>query len=392
MASHDSATIAFHAPQPGAVVNINTEADVAATIKYCASKDIPFLAQNGGSGWSSSFHLDRRGVLINLAALSEVTFDADKTRATIGRGSSVKHTIDQASAAKALILTGNCNCVGTLGAILGRGFGNMMGLYGLGVDNVLSLRLVTADDQLSTVTASSDPDLFWALRGAGPNIGIVTSAVVKSYPSSGADLMAWSAFVAFSPDKLEQVFQAIQDINLELAINILVYMMPPGPPESTEPAVIVTMFLHRGDDTAGRAAFASIFAIGPVAVHTTVLPYHLWNSGADRFCLPGGRKQSYGTGIQTLHPGTWRQVWDKYIEFQKRTTAQHSIVLLEVYPMAKVRSVASNSASSPHRHVNFQAVAVPWYTDASLDAEATAFGSAVRDLWRAADGLPRHAG
>ncbi|KAK2598908.1 hypothetical protein QQS21_005650 [Conoideocrella luteorostrata] len=383
---------AFNAPQPGAVVNVKTEADVAAAVRYCASKDIPFLAQNGGSAWSSSFDLGRRGVLINLAALNEVIFNADKTQATIGGGSSVKNTINQASAAKALVVTGNCNCVGTLGAILGGGFGNLMGSYGLGVDNVLSMRLVTADGQLHTVTASSEPDLFWALRGAGPNLGIVTSAVVRSYPTSGADLMAWSAFVAFSPDKLEQVFQAIQDINLQPAMSVLAYLMPPGPPESTEPAVIVTMFLHKGNDTAGRAAFASIFAVGPVEVQTALLPYHQWNSGADGFCTPGGRKPSYGAGFQTLHPSTWRQIWDKYIGFQKRPTAHHSIVLLEVYPMGKVRSVASDSAAYPHRHVNFQAFAIPWYTDESLDTEAKAFGNAVRDLWRASDGLPRPAG
>ena len=52
-------------------------------------------------------------------------------------------------------------------------------LLGMGVDQIVSVRLVTADGNLQTVS-SSNSDLFWAVRGAGPNFGIVTSAVVKS--------------------------------------------------------------------------------------------------------------------------------------------------------------------------------------------------------------------
>ena len=399
------------------VVNVETESDVAITVslflsppppiiatgfadpfcgferqkvKYCASKGIPFVAQNGGVGWAATFDLGAHGVLIDLARLNQVTFNADKTRATIGGGARINETIAHASAASALVETGNCNCVGALGAILGGGYGNLMGLYGFGVDNVVSMRVVTADGRIRDVTAASDADLFWALRGAGPNLGIVTSAVVKSYPVSQAGMLAWTGSLIFTPDKLEQVVQAIQDLELKPEMNIFLYFVSGGAPKN-EPVILLTPFLYGGNATSGRAAFASLYALGPAADSTAVLPYESWNSGGDGFCTPGGRKPSYSVAMQNLVPSTWRQVWDKYVEFQKLPTAENSVVLMEAYSLTKARSFGPGSAAFSHRDVNFNAVIILWYSDAALDDQARAVGKSARDLWKATDDLARDA-
>lgn len=62
-------------------------------------------------------------MLINLAGLNAVSIAADRKTATIGGGASVGDTIAAADAAGALILTANCNCVGSLSAYLGGGYG-----------------------------------------------------------------------------------------------------------------------------------------------------------------------------------------------------------------------------------------------------------------------------
>ena len=81
----------------------------------------------------------------------------------------------------AQVVTGSSNCIGVLGTNLGGGYGNLGGLYGLRVDNILSLNTVLANGTFLQVTPK-ESDLFWALRGAAPNFGIVTSVVMKSYP------------------------------------------------------------------------------------------------------------------------------------------------------------------------------------------------------------------
>ncbi|KAI1198159.1 hypothetical protein F5X97DRAFT_342852 [Nemania serpens] len=379
----------FNAPRPGAIVTVQTELDVASTVKYCTAEGIPFLVQNGGVGWSSSLDLNGDGVLINLARLNQVRFNADRTQATIGGGSNIRNTIAHAYAAGALIETGNCNCVGTLGALLGGGYGNLMGLYGFGIDNIISLHVVTADGQLHNVTAASDPDFFWALKGAGPNLGVVTSAVIKSYPATQSSMQAWTGGLTFDPSQLESVVQAIQGLKLQPDMNIFMYFVSAGPP-SNQPIILVTPFLYKGSAPTGRAAFSALYAIGPINDTTSVLPYNQWNSGGDGFCTLGSRKPSYGAGFQQMVPGTWRQVWDKYAEFQKKPTAANSVVLLEAYSLIKARSVGPNSGAFPYRNVNFNAVAIPWYDDPSLDDQAQAFGNAARDLWRATDQLDKN--
>lgn len=57
--------------------------------------------------------------------------------------------------------------------------GRWQGLYGLISDALVSARVVTADGRLIEVSESSYPELFWGIRGAGANLGVVTSATYK---------------------------------------------------------------------------------------------------------------------------------------------------------------------------------------------------------------------
>jgi FAD/FMN-containing dehydrogenase len=102
--------------------NSEDQADFS-QIKYCTKANVPFLAHSGGVGWAKIFDLGSTGVLINLAGLNAVTIATNKKTATIGGGASIGDTIAAADAAGALVLTGNCNCVGSLSASLGGGHG-----------------------------------------------------------------------------------------------------------------------------------------------------------------------------------------------------------------------------------------------------------------------------
>jgi len=52
------------------------------------------------------------------------------------------------------------------------------------LDSLVSVKLVTAKGDLITVSESHHQDLFWGIRGAGFNFGIVTEATFKVYDTT----------------------------------------------------------------------------------------------------------------------------------------------------------------------------------------------------------------
>lgn len=71
--------------------------------------------------------------------------------------------------------TGGCKCVSVVGPALGGGHGLQQGQHGLTMDHFVNLNVVLANGTAVTVNEISNPDLWWAMRGAGHNFGIVTS-------------------------------------------------------------------------------------------------------------------------------------------------------------------------------------------------------------------------
>ena len=92
-----------------------------------------------------------------------------------------------------------------MGPGLGGGFGRLLGLFGLILDNIIDMEVVIADGSLINVSASSHPDLYWAMRGAGHNYGIVTSFNFKIYDEPAVNW--YFNILIFTADKLEAVFK-----------------------------------------------------------------------------------------------------------------------------------------------------------------------------------------
>jgi FAD/FMN-containing dehydrogenase len=80
--------------------------------------------------------------------------------------------------------TGAAPCVGTLGPTLGGGIGTLQGIRGLTLDSLVSVQLVTAKGELVTASKTENTELFWGIRGAGYNFGIVTEATYKVYDAT----------------------------------------------------------------------------------------------------------------------------------------------------------------------------------------------------------------
>ena len=116
---------------------------------------------------------------------------------------------------------GVVSTTGVGGLTLHGGWGWLRRKYGLSLDNLLSVEIVTADGQVRTASATENADLFWAVRGAGSNFGVVTSfefrlhpvgplgrlvaAIFYAWRTARTVLPAWRDFMATAPDEVSSV-------------------------------------------------------------------------------------------------------------------------------------------------------------------------------------------
>ena len=77
---------------------------------------------------------------------------------------------------------GDTGSVGIAGITLGGGVGYLVRKHGLTIDSLLAAELVTADGEVHVVDEDHEPDLFWAIRGGGGNLGVVTRLRYRLHP------------------------------------------------------------------------------------------------------------------------------------------------------------------------------------------------------------------
>jgi FAD/FMN-containing dehydrogenase len=159
---------------PKVRVIAGSAAAVGATILWATRNGVGFAIRSGGhsyEGLSQSPDL-----VIDVRGIAGIELSADKKSVSIGSGASLGSVYKALAPAHLAIPAGSCFPVGVAGHSLGGGFGLIGRPFGLACDSILSMEMVDASGQVRHVSASENPDLFWALRGGGNgNFGVVTN-------------------------------------------------------------------------------------------------------------------------------------------------------------------------------------------------------------------------
>lgn len=166
--------------QPLVCVKPVIDQEVAQVIQFCNTSGIPFCVRSGGHDFFGR-SLVKGGVLIDMRAIDSIIVEPGRASARVG-GGVIAGTLQETLGSQGLFTpTGQSNTVGYVSWACGGGYGFYVGTYGFGVDQILGARVILAGGQI--VNTDQDPELLWALRGAGAGtFGIVMELRVKVYP------------------------------------------------------------------------------------------------------------------------------------------------------------------------------------------------------------------
>jgi FAD/FMN-containing dehydrogenase len=164
---------------PQAVVRCATPADIAQAIVFAAARELPFALRSGGHSFAD--FCCTSGLLIDLGQLDSISVDSEAV--TAGPGVRLGDLAERLAEHHRMVPCGWCPTVAVGGSVLGGGYGMLSRYYGLGCDHLLAAQVVLADGRTVWADEQREPELFWALRGAGcGNFGAVSAVRLRSYP------------------------------------------------------------------------------------------------------------------------------------------------------------------------------------------------------------------
>ncbi|WP_242454505.1 FAD-binding oxidoreductase [Bailinhaonella thermotolerans] len=239
-----------------AVVDAEDEADVAALVRYARAAGLTVTAQPSGHGASG----DAEGViLLRTARLDRVEVDPARRIARVGAGARWGPVLAEAGRHGLTGLAGSSPAVSVTGFVLGGGVPWFGRRYGLAAGSVRAFDVVDASGEPVRVTAGSDPDLFWALRGGGGDFAVVTSVELDLHPIAGL----YGGRVVWPGDRAPAVFEAFREVTAVAPRSLSVWVNRLRPPAPAPPLVAVDV-THLGDAGRARALLAPFDRIGGV--------------------------------------------------------------------------------------------------------------------------------
>ncbi|KIM92951.1 hypothetical protein OIDMADRAFT_96286, partial [Oidiodendron maius Zn] len=158
--------------------------DVQKVIQYASQYNVSFLATSGGHGYSWSLSSVQGAIDLDLSNFDNLEIDESANTITVGPAWHLSNITSTLQAIGKELPVGQCPTAGLAGITLGGGVGPYGGMYGAISDSLLSVEIITGTGNIFNVSATQHPDLFWGIKGAGFNYGVVTSLTYRIYPAT----------------------------------------------------------------------------------------------------------------------------------------------------------------------------------------------------------------
>lgn len=363
---------------PAAVIRAAGASDVMETVRLAAHHGVLLSVRGGGHNIAGSAVCEG-GLMLDLSQMVGVRVDPQARTARVEPGARLSD-LDAKSAAFGLATPLGINSTtGVAGLTLGGGFGWLSRKHGLTIDNLLGADVVTADGDLVRASATEHPDLFWAIRGGGGNLGVVTSFDFRLHPV-GPEVIAGLIVhpLAQAREVLREYRQRVAEAPDELCCWVVMRKAPPLPflpREVHGTEVLVLALCHAGDLASGERAAAPFRAIGqPIADVVGPTPYAGWQKAFDPLLTAGERNYWKSHDFVELADG----LIDVLLDAVRHLPSPQCEVFIGSLGGA-INRVPVEATAYPHRNVEFVMNVHGRWSSPSEDSACVAWTRALHD-------------
>lgn len=336
-------------------VRCTSISDLQNAIRVAAEHELPVSVLGGGHDWYRRA-VSTEGITLDLRDMRDVSVNCYSSTLTVSGGVIVKNAVDALPQGYALV-TGVHTEVGLAGLALGGGYGKLNSRFGLVTDNLIQAKVVLGEGSLVTASKTENPDLFWSLRGAGKNFGVLASAefaIHRLSPVLTATLFIESEYALQGLKSLQEILYEADD---RLSIFSTFSALPgKGVGLILEP-------LWTGDEITGEKYIRRLTLLaGATLVKKGWSEYReTYDSASDRTSWPKGR--GYRMDAFNLNHLD-DEVSQAVIECCLRMPSEQNCIMLHDF-RGQAANIATEETAFSHRrdHFNMQIVA-SWQTAA----------------------------
>ncbi|KAK4047056.1 hypothetical protein OIO90_006340 [Microbotryomycetes sp. JL221] len=325
--------------------------EVSSIIKQVGSKRIPFAISCGGHasnpGFSSTkgVHMTLNG--LTLDGTNSMKLNADKSELTYTPG----HVWDDLyqfmleNAPDRQIVGGRVSGVGVGGFVIaGGGYSWLSNQYGLVIDTVKSMQVVLPSGEIVTASENENSDLFFGVRGAGNEFGVVTSITAKTYPSG----MINAGLKLYGPEAVQELALATTNFsrtNKDAKANVLPTFNAGG----GIPGVVFLQFYDGETPPPGTFAAFDNIKSKPIVndVKTRTWPDYVKSVPAD---VGGGQRGAFHTiSLLDYSPAVMKALLQQ-LKYYASISLLHSATLIsyDVEPFVPTYFDDSKGGAYPH--------------------------------------------
>ncbi|TVR75935.1 MAG: FAD-binding oxidoreductase [Sphaerobacteraceae bacterium] len=229
---------------PGIVLQPGSAPDVVDALAFARSHPgLPLSIRSAGHGISGR-STNTGGIVIDLSTMNQIeVLDQQSGHVRLQPGARWMDVAATLAPYGLGLSSGDYGGVGVGGLATAGGIGWLARKHGLTIDHLRVVEIVLADGSIIRASNEENPELFWAVRGAGANFGIVTSFEFDAYQVGN---IGFGQFVLDATDTagfLETWGSTVEQSERDLTSFLIM-----GPPRLGQPMVAQVMTVVASDD------------------------------------------------------------------------------------------------------------------------------------------------